>query len=228
MVHKLTVFAGVTALMFAVPSAQADLHLVGPTQLGGQGFGNTLPILTLHDTEPPRTADNIESGDVTPSGIDTILGHNDTEKTVNKTSLRSFADLGVTSASDLRIVFNGDEPGQSKSSIDLGSLDLTIYNGTTAVFTASLDHPYHFDSTFPGVGNSGFAFALTDAQALAAQPFVTAQNTVGLSASLTNFEGGPETFSGASVNAVPEPGSIAMILAGLAGVAGVVRRRLRG
>jgi len=81
----------------------------------------------------------------------------------------SLSALGISSAANLRIVFNAAEPGNLPD-INLNNLVLTLYSSTNAgaTFTASLPAGIHFPTTATGVGNSGYVFALASPSLCAA------------------------------------------------------------
>ncbi len=157
--------------------------------------------------------------------MDVIMG--DAKTGASQTQTRTFAELGVTSASDLRVVFNALEPGNDAlNAIDLTSLTLSVYNSTGAtVFSASTPQSYSFADNFTGAGNSGFLFESSAAQL---QSVFSADLRVGLFATAANATGGFETFFVGNVanpvTPVPEPETYALMLAGL-GVVGFMARR---
>ncbi|HJV70564.1 PEP-CTERM sorting domain-containing protein, partial [Ideonella sp.] len=109
------------------------------------------------------------------------------------------------------------------------------------LFTSGAFTPIDFAHTQTGAGNAGYVFGLDSAQQAAAAAAFSgsfANNVVGLSATVgCNNSSGPtclgatggfETFFVASaagpVQAVPEPGTFAMLLAGLGVIAFMSRR----
>jgi hypothetical protein len=225
------VAAAVVALSAALP-AHAMLVLQGPEDFNGTGLGSVNTVLTLQS--PANSTD--EEGSVARmvgSTTDVISG--DAMTGASQTQTRSIEELGITSASDIRVVFNALEPGNGANSISLDDLVLTIFSPTgTELFSTGAFTPIDFADTFTGAGNSGFVFALDAAQAAAAQAAAFAgdfgANLFGLSASLSDATGGFETFfvaSAGGVPPIPEPQTYALMLAGLGAIGFMAFRRRR-
>ncbi|HEY0857611.1 MAG TPA: PEP-CTERM sorting domain-containing protein [Albitalea sp.] len=233
---KLGALAGAAALMFGAAAAQASLVLVEPQDFSGTGLGSVNTILTL--SSPANSS--FESGSVAFG--DVISG--DAMTGSSQTQTRTLGELGVESASSLRVVFNALEPGNEDLGITLADLVLNIYSPSgDLLFTSGAFTPVNFADTFTGAGNSGFVFALdAEQQAAAAAAFGASfqDNVIGLSAAAGCTTGSPagclgatggfETFfvanaNGGPVPAIPEPETYALMLAGLGMVAFMLRRR---
>ena len=226
---RFTPWALASALAMLGLHANAALTLVSPTAESGTGLGHVSTVLTIQGSNKAP----LETGSVGVDGTTnamTITG--DAKTGASQTRLWTLGDLGVDSASDLRLVFNANEPGSGRD-ITLSNLVLTIYDMSgAAVFSSSPFSPVHFDDTQAGIGKSGFIFGL-DAGDVSAASSIFAGSfdamRVGLSASASGFAGGPETFYLASastpVSPVPEPSTFALFAAGFGAMGAVVRRR---
>lgn len=223
---------GISLLLVGGGALQASLILVSPIELTGTGLGSVNTVLTL--TSPANAT--IETGCVAPSGSGaTTSGCGFADSNVQaQFGAPSLAALGISGADDLRIVFNASEP--AGNDIRLNSLVLTLYAGAST-FSAGLSPASGilFPSTNPGVGNSGFVFALAspalcaavpsacpagtdDTEAAAAQAFITSNGgtssvRVGLGTSLGvaaggagSATGGLETFFVESQGSIGGPG----------------------
>jgi hypothetical protein len=100
--------------------AHAALTLVSPENFNGTGLGAMNTILTI--MSPSNST--FESGSVSFGNV--ITG--DAKTGDSQTQTRTLGDLGVTSAGNLRVVFNALEPGNGANGVTLENLVLNIYN----------------------------------------------------------------------------------------------------
>jgi len=219
------------ALGFA-SSANASLTMLAAEDFPGTGLGTVNTILTI---QSPANS-SIEFGMVSWNGTADVISGATALTGASQTLTRSLSDLGITSAANLRVVFNASEPGGD--AITLNGLTLTIYNANgSTFFTAPLDHPYDFADTQTGTGNSGFVFGLNGTETTQLQTLLNplggnfSSLRAGLVAVASNATGGNETFFVANSTAlpptaIPEPESYAMMLAGL-GLLGFIAGRRR-
>lgn len=229
MLRRSTMMAALAAA-FACSSSHAALTLFAPEDFSGSGLGAVNTSLTLQG----KGSSTFESGAVGLDASNSLLITGDAKTGSSQTQLLRLGDLGVGSASELRVVFNANEPGAvDKAGITLENLVLRVYDAAGAtVFTSSAFTPVSFADTFTGVGNSGFVFGFDAADLALAQSSIFsgdfANYRLGLTASASGAQGGPDTFFIApSVTApIPEPQTYALMLAGL-GVMGFLGRRRR-
>jgi hypothetical protein len=224
-IRKTLIAAATSAAMaLAATSAIADLVFLGPVTLGGTGHGTVATVLTF--ASPGSTSFEAASVGLAPGGAQVITGD---AQLGSLTQVVSFSSLGVTNASDLRIVFNAVEP--SADSIVINSLIANVFSPTGALLfsTSYTNTPHTILDSFVGTGNSGFAFALDAASAASLQTVLdlpgSGNNVLGIASSASLATGGPETiFAVTAMSPIPEPESYAMMLAGL-GLMGFMARR---
>jgi uncharacterized repeat protein (TIGR01451 family) len=127
------------------------------------------------------------------------------EKTgASQTQTRTISQLGLTTASDLRIVLNVNE--STGNSISMPNLVLTIYDPAGALlFTSGPFTPPTFPMLHSPGTTVGYVFEFDSTQAAQAQLVFAGTNRVGLAANLTNTTAGNETFFVADVTAIGTP-----------------------
>jgi hypothetical protein len=153
----------------------------------------------------------------------------------SNTQTVSLTEIGTTQASDIRIYYDINEPNTTlRRAVSLNSLVLNAYNDAgQLVFSASLvSSPAVLDEVGNGQGHSDYVFGLDATAAAQLQAAIAANQgniRLGLSASVSSAEGGPESFFiGAQPAAVPEPATMILLGTGLAGVAARARKRRKG
>ena len=232
---KVVLAAAAFVLAASQPAIGALIFRAG-IDLTGTGLGAVDPILVVQDNS--AEAGCVAFGDVTGNAacFGTVATGGDEKP---QTQTRTVGQSGAVSAGAFVVVLNPAEP--SGNSITLEDLSVRFYSPAGAVlYTASLDLPVSFLNTDAGVGQSGFAFVLDPVQAAQAQvagAFANPLNVIGISASLSDSGGAPDTFWVASRPAVgllsddpvviPEPSTYLTLAAGLL-MLGFSHRRLLG
>ncbi|MEZ5355250.1 MAG: PEP-CTERM sorting domain-containing protein [Bryobacteraceae bacterium] len=220
-------------------NASFILDPIQPT-IGGSGLGSQNTILTIHDN------DGTESGCVAWNGAADVLGSTVCGGSGSQTNEQSGSSQtqtipvsagGWLSSIDIGVIFNASEP--SSDAIDLLDLVLYVFDADgTLRWNSGPFSPVNFASVDPGVGNAGFLFTLDAAQQLDLDTTVgtfVPDMRFGLSASVSDAQGGLETFFIADLRRsdpppppppgpVPEPATWMLLGAGLI-AAGCIRRR---
>ncbi len=212
-------------------AAHASVDYLGTADLKGTGIGSENTVLTI---QSPRNTTS-EAGAVGLNAHGTQVTSGDVLKGSSQTRVRSFGSLGIGTASDLRIVFNAQEPGQEAANgVTFSDLVVNVFAPSGALlFTAGTPAPHTFDATRTGVGRAGEVFALDSQDAARLQSLAgreLASDFIGLAATINNATGGPETLFAANsaiVSVVSEPRTYALLSGGLLAVGVWSRRRPR-
>ncbi|MEO7338137.1 MAG: PEP-CTERM sorting domain-containing protein [Caldimonas sp.] len=248
--RSIALAAAVAAAAFSLPqAAMASLVYDSAILAPAQGFGTAPRDLTLQATGN----DTFESGGLGVSATGAIvfgsvisdgqvhLGNGVTNQSGTtslpnplddnqKYGIPTIGSLGITSASQIAVLFNATEP--AGDSVTVADVTLKFYTSTGS-FLGAIDGQQTFASSNAGNGVAGFTFVVDQAQ----QAYVNSllangpTTTLALEATITDFAGGPESFliynlGGTPVTPVPEPETYALMMAGL-GVVGFISKRRR-
>lgn len=246
--------AAAAAALVSLPNlASASLVYNAAISVAGQGFGTAPRDLTLQATGN----DTFESGGLGWNGTGIMFGSvlaNESQVFMangvtnqagttslpnplvddNKYGVPTTGSLGITTASQIGILFNATEPGGAGNSINV--LDLTLkFFSSGGTLLGAIDGNQNFADTVSGNGSAGFTFVVAADQQAYVNGLLAAGGTttrLALEARLGDFAGGPDTFLiynlGGGVTApIPEPETYALMLAGLGLVGFVARRRKR-
>jgi hypothetical protein len=184
--------------LFATQALFADVIPIGVVPSTGAGFGAVQTVLTFtspaaSSTESGCVAAGIGGGTITGAAACSAGFAGDDEQAINNTF--TAADLGLTNFLNLQIIFNPNEPqNAADQSITLDSLAVTLWDPATGLILDAkyTTAPFVFPNADPGMGNAGFGFVLTAAQAadfnllLAAFPDLR----IGMAANASDATGG--------------------------------------
>jgi hypothetical protein len=146
------------------------------------------------------------------------------------------AAIGIADFTQLQLIFNASEPGGvSTRGITIENLALTLWDPTSGLILGAfyLPSPYVIADAFPGVGNAGHGFVLDATQAGAANLLLAAfpELRIGVAATASSATGGQETIfvrsveGGGPPSEIPEPGTWALVVSALGGLAGLRKFR---
>jgi hypothetical protein len=221
--YKPIIAAAAFAAGLAATPASAELVLLTGVQLSGQGIGSQLTALTLHTANGNATT---ESGGVNFNG--STFGDASTGNSQSRTF--TFADLGISSASQLGLIVNLTENDDAVTTASPYSITLTAYSANGSVLQAhTTDIGQVLVEQGGGVGGSGLVFGLDATEQAQLNAFMAANaglEVFALSATFANAQGGNDVIQVAQLTgAVPEPSTWAMMILGFAGVGFMAYRR---
>src|SRR6266404_2367016 len=129
--------------------AWADIILVGPKVITGNGFGNDPRALTIQSHGP---SNNTESGCIAPDALGGLIagpsacwapdgdvgGDEPNPIGFPKQAAPTLSSLGITNAAQIGILFDAVQPQNSNNYIvTITDLTLKLYRGATVIATAS-------------------------------------------------------------------------------------------
>ena len=222
--------------LFGGAAAHASLVFTGPAAGNGSGIGSTNVVLTIQNTGTESgcvgwngTA-NVVGSAACPGGLSPAIAGGNEKTGSSQTQTQTIAATGITSAANLAVLFNVNEP--AGNSIQIENISVTIYSPTGAILFNSGNMtgiPLFLPDSQQGQGNLGFAFVLDTAEAAAAQPFWSnLNNRIGVAGLVTNAAGSNDTFSVAdrlAAGVTPEPSTFLMV-GGMLALAIFLRSRL--
>ena len=229
--------AAALAAGLAAAPASADLVPLGEVQLSGQGVGATFTTLFLQGAGSATT----ESGGVLFNG--TVFG--DAGGGASQSRTFTFADLALTSASQLALLVNLAEPGSESppsvmtapsplagpNAILAHSITLNVFSAAGVMLEQHVANAgLVLNQVAAGLGGSGLVFGLSATQQTQLDATIAGNAgaevfTVG--ATFASSAGGPETIAAIRLAPIPEPETYALMLAGLAALGFLARRRKR-
>jgi len=226
--------AAAVAAFLAITPAKAALMLETTVEQQGQGLGAQFTVLTLQHAGGTTT----ESGGVLFNG--NVFG--DAGSGTSQSRTFTFADLGITTASQLGFVVNLSEPNSENppqvttalsplaTNANLANdITLNVYDASGNLIQQHLASAQTLTQVASGLGGSGLVFALTPAEQTALDAIIASTpgtERFALGATFANADGGSDAIQAVRLaGAVPEPSTWAMMILGFATVGFAAYRR---
>jgi hypothetical protein len=223
-------------------SDAASITFQDETFASGSGIGAVPTVLVLQETAA-------ESGSVSWDGSTTVIA-DDAMPQSRTWSVEDLAGIGIFATdTEFGLVFNINETGGASAGVDLTALEVNFFSASGSLLFsapyACLACPYPVPLTLleagQGTGSSGFLFRVALDPSETAAFFGNPGNRLGLFASISSSDSGPETFYLADLFPLtvpgdplepldpalvtPEPASLVLFGSGLLGLAFLVRSR---
>ena len=254
--RRLLTLALASAATLAIASpASASLVYDANATLNAQGFGSAPRDLTIQGngnaTVEGGCVGVTSSGGINVGGAgscmttDAAIDGNGTINTLHnetpppddnqKFGIPTIGELGLTTATDIGILFNVTDPGAGES-VTVNDITLKFYDAANNLIGSIDGGSQFFSSSDIGNGSAGFIFTVQNLPG-GSDEIAYVNNILGmagsdafhlaLEATVTGVAGGPESFAIVNLSnpaPVPEPATWAMMLLGFGGIGFAMRR----